>query len=170
MKKTCCVILIPCLLILAACSKTKTPEPAVAAQTWIFKGHTYNTVACFADTVPNNLGIHANDGSTQNDSNYCAILCNFYGATLPTANGTYTVALVNTPDSLLTATQVTISLTLGGLTNVYQSTGGNGHEQVNITVSNGKVSILGTGIELENFNSSTTVDSAALSFNITQTQ
>jgi hypothetical protein len=171
MKKNHLAVLLPCLLLFAACSKTKDiAPPAVPAQTWIFKGATYNTVICFADTVTNNLGVHANNGSVQDSTNYSAILVNFYGAALPTSNGTYSVALVNTPVTSLTRTQVTISFTLGGRTNVYQSTGGNGNETVSVSISNGKLSILGAGIELENYNSSTAIDSAALSFNITEAQ
>jgi len=170
MKETFQAFFLLLILLLASCTKSSTPGPSVPSQTWIFKSVTYHTVECFADTNTGNLGLHANDASSQNQSDYSSVLCNFYGPSLPTANGTYAVALVNTPPASITATQVTISLTNGGTTNVYQSTGGNGHEMVNVTVNNGKLSISATGIELENYNSSTVIDSAQLSFNITQTQ
>jgi hypothetical protein len=157
--------------LLASCKKdTPPPAPAIPAQTWTFKSVTYHTFECFADTNTNNFGLHANNGSPADTTGYSALLCNFYGKSFPTANGTYTVALVNTPDSSLTSAQVTISLTLGGLTNVYQSTGGTGTQQVFVTINNGKISVSGSNIELENYNSAISVDSAALSFNITQTQ
>jgi hypothetical protein len=65
--------------------------------------------------------------------------------------------------------QVAITVTTGGGGNIYRSTGGNGSNQtVSVSVSNGKVSVSGSGIELDNI--SNAADSSALNFNITQLQ
>lgn len=162
-------ILIIGLLALLSCNKDKV-TPGVPSQTWTFNSITYNTVECFADTVHNNLDLSANNGSVSDSNSYCALTCFFYGAAIPANNGTYTVALVNTPSSSITATQVTFRLVRGGALNNYMSTGGNGNETVNVTVNNGKLSVTGSGIEMAHYNGTFVTDSAALNFNITQTQ
>ena len=171
MKKALGATVLLCLLVVIACNKNKDKvAPGVPAQTWSFKSLTYNTSECFTDTVHNNLNLSANNAANDSATGYCALTCFFYGNTLPTTNGTYTVALVNAPDSTITATQVTFRLVLGDSLNNYMSTGGNGHETVSVSVNNGMLSITGTGIEMAHYNSSFITDSAALSFNLTQTQ
>ena len=155
------------VLIIASCAKDKVP--GLPSQTWTFKSLTYSTVECFTDTTHNNLNLSANNGSVT-DSNYCAVICYFHGAALPTSNGTYTVALVNEPTDSITSTQVSFRLVLGGALNNYMSTGGNGKQTINVTVNNGMLSIMGNNIELAHYNSNYATDSATLSFNITQTQ
>ncbi len=172
MKKVLQGFLAALLLTVIACNKNKDtviPE-ALPAQTWVFDSVTYNTVECYADTVHNNLNISANNGSVTDSTNYCALTCFFYGAALPAANGTYSVALVNTPTGSITSNQVTLRLVRGGSFNTYMSTGGDGHQTVSVTVSNGKITISGTNIEMAHYNSTLVTDSTALSFNITQTQ
>ena len=161
-------ILAIALLIIAACAKDKVP--GLPSQTWTFKSLTYNTVECFADTTHYNLNLSANNGSINDSSSYCGVVCYFHGATLPTTNGTYAVALVNEPTDSITSTQVSFRLVLGGALNNYMSTGGNGKQTINVTVNNGFISIMGNNIEMAHYNGSFATDSAALSFNITQTQ
>jgi hypothetical protein len=168
MKKIFCGILVVGLLMIISCRKT---EPTgLPSQTWTFKSLTYNTVECFEDTTHYNLDLSANNGSTNDSNSYCSVTCFFHGNALPTSNGNYTVALVNEPTDSITPTQVTFRLVLGGALNNYMSTGGNGHQTVNVAVNNGKLTITGTGIEMAHYNSGFITDSAALSFNITQTQ
>ena len=171
MKKTLTISLVLGLAIIFSCKKkTDTVNPTgISTQTWTFRGMNFSTNECYADTVHSNLNLSANNAG-HDSAGYCALICFFYGNTLPTANGTYTVALVNAVDSTIAATQVTFRLELGDSLNNYLSTGGNGHETVAVTVSNGKLSITGTGIEMAHYNSSYITDSAALNFNVTQTQ
>ena len=157
------------LLMIISCGKTQ-PLIGIPAQTWTFKSLTYNTVECFEDTSHYNLDLSANNGSANDSSSYCSVVCFFHGSALPAASGTYTVALVNALPDSITATQVTFRLVLGGALNNYMSTGGNGHQTVNVSVNNGKLSITGNGIEMAHYNGGFITDSAALSFNITQTQ
>ena len=160
-------ILMLAALFIASCAKDKVP--GLPSQTWTFKSLTYNTVECFADTSHYNLNLSANNGSVT-DSNYCAVICYFHGAALPTSNGTYTVALVNEPTDSITTTQVSFRLVLGGALNNYMSTGSNGQQTVNVFVNNGKLNIIANNIEMAHYNGGFATDSAALSFNITQTQ
>jgi len=169
MKKTFGGILIIGLLTMMACKKDNS-TPTIPLQTWTFKSITYNTVECFADTSTNNLNLSANNGSAVNINGYCALACYFYGKSLPATGGTYTVALVNAPDTSITATQVTLRMVFGGSLNSYMSTGGSGNETVSITINNGKLNITGSGIEMAHYYGAAITDSAALAFNITQTQ
>ena len=161
-------ILITAICIASSCSKSK--PTGLPSQTWTFKSLTYNTVECFEDTTHYNLNLSANNGSINDSSTYCAVTCFFHGNTLPTSNGTYSVAYINAPTDSITSSQVTFRLVLGGALNNYMSTGGNGHQMVSVTVNNGKLSIAATNIEMAHYNGSYVTDSSALSFNITQTQ
>ena len=160
--------MVAAVFIVASCAKDKVP--GLPSQTWTFRSITYNTVECFADTTHNNLNLSANNGSVNDSSSYCAVVCYFHGATLPTTNGTYTVALVNELTDSITSTQVSFRLVLGGALSNYMSTGGNGKQTINVTVNNGMLNIMGNNIEMAHYNGSFATDSAALSFNIMQTQ
>ena len=63
-----------------------------------------------------------------------------------------------------------LRMVFGGSLNNYMSTGGNGNQQLTVTVTNGKISITGSAIEMAHYYSNVITDSATLNFNITQTQ
>ena len=129
---------------------------------WTFKGVTYNTTSCFGSSGV----LAATNATSTNTSTYGSIVANFFSS-LPTANGTY---IVGANGAAAASNQVGFSLTIDGSNPItYTSTGGNGSNQfVTVSVSGGKVSISGSGVELVNVNNPS--DSAAVSLNITQTQ
>jgi hypothetical protein len=156
MKKTIFAMLILGLVFASSCNKSNNPGGS-----WTFKGTTYNTTTSAvsgADFGVNNL-------TTSNQSTYGGLTVSFFNA-LPTTAGTYTV--VN--GSPASATQVQVLTTTGGAAgNVYDATGGNGSNQtVSVSVSNGKLTVSGSGIEMYNVNNPS--DSSALNFNVTQLQ
>ena len=111
--------------------------------------------------------LQAGNSTASNFSSYSVLTLSFPGSSLPATGGTYTV--VNQNNSPYTAGQVGILVTTDGTSQItYGSTGGNGAQTVSVTVSNGKVSVTGSGIMMDN--SLRTSDSAALNFNITQLQ
>lgn len=155
MKKTIFAIIAIGLLTITSCSKNNSNN----GNSWTFRTVTYNTTTCtgFSGTLS------ASNVSTSNTTTYGTLTCTFFGTTLPANGGPYTV-VSGTP---VNSTQVAITATTAGATNSYRSTGGNGNNQtVTISVSNGKVNVNGSGVEL--VNTSSPADSAALSVNITQ--
>jgi hypothetical protein len=156
MKKVIFGIIVLSLIFTTSCKKNTNPGGS-----WTFKSTTYSTTICVGD--PGQLS--ASNGNASNNNTYSMLYVYFYTAALPTTAGTYTVAYGNAPNS---ASQVGIELTTGGNANDYSSTGGNGTQTVSVTVSNGKVSISGSGIMM--YNTVNPSDSSALNFNITQLQ
>ena len=164
-------LVVASVCLFAGCKKKETVlGPAVPAQTWTFKSLTYNTIQCFADTNHSSPNISANNGSPSDSNNYCALSCYFYGSSLPSTSGTYTVASLNTIDTSATSKFVMLRMVFGGSLKNYMSTGGNGNQQLTVTVTNGKISITGSAIEMAHYYSNVITDSATLNFNITQTQ
>jgi hypothetical protein len=105
------------------------------------------------------------NSTTSNPTTYATLTCTFNGTTLPASGGIDTV-VSGTPTR---NTQIAITATTDGSTNNYRSTGGNGGNQtVTVSVSNGKVTVSGAGIELVNLTAP--ADSSALSLNIIQLQ
>jgi hypothetical protein len=157
MKKTIFALLVLTLVFASSCNKN-TPNPGGS---WTFKGTTYNTTT--SAVSGGDFGV--TNVSTSNQSSYGGLTFSFFNST-PTTGGTFTV-VNGVPAS---ATQVAIAATTGGAAgNVYGSTGGNGSNQtVAVTVSNGKLSVSGSGIEMYNVNNAS--DSSAINFNITQLQ
>ncbi len=171
MKKVVFALVVGSLCFFACCKKKDTVTgPSVPAQTWTFKSLTYNTIECFADTNHTSPNLSANNGSPSDSNNYCSLSCYFYGNSLPATSGTYTVASLNTIDTSATSKFVMLRMVFGGSLNNYMSTGGDGNQQVQVTVTNGKIRITGSAIEMAHYYSTIITDSAALNFNITQTQ
>jgi hypothetical protein len=143
------------ILFTTSCKKSPSPNPGGS---WTFKSTTYNTNTC----TGNGSVLTASTLTSSNTTTYGTLSVSFQTA-LPTTNGTYTVN--SYPNS---ASQVAVNLTTNGGTGIYSSTGGNGAETVSVTVSNGKVSISGSGIIM--VTDPATSDSSAVTFNITQLQ
>jgi len=153
MRKTIFAIMAIGLLTITSCSKSPTPN------SWTFRTLTYNTTTCSGSAGT----LSASNLASNNSTSYGTLTCTFFGTTLPSSGGTYTV-VGTTP---LNNTQVAITATTGGSANNYKSTGGNGSNQtVTISVANGKVTVAGSGVELINLTAP--ADSAALTVNITQ--
>ena len=156
MKKTFIAFLLIAYVFASSCSRNN-PNPGGS---WTFKGTTYNVVSC----VTTQDGIGATNGPSTS-STYSTVGATFFNS-LPTTGGTYTVVNGNP----VSANQVLITTTTNGVSgNIYGSTGGNGSNQtVTVSVSNGKVSVSGSGIEMYDINN--VADSSALQLNITQLQ
>lgn len=147
MKKAIFGILVLTLMITAtSCKKNNSSSGG----SWTFKNNTYNVGASssalgtllFSDLSANSLSFD-------------------FGSALPTTGGSFLV--VNSSPSA--ANQVYITASVGGTS--YDATGGNGSNQhVTVTVSGGKVSVSGSGVELQNFTNAS--DSAAVSCNVSQ--
>ena len=117
---------------------------------WSFKGTNDTAGHCTAAS-----------GTLQSSISGSLIVCSFFNNVLPTTSGNYTVT-----QALPSATnQIEIALNYGG--NAYLSTGGNGSNQtVSVTLIGGKVSLLGSGIEM--VNAANYSDSASLNFAMTE--
>ncbi len=114
----------------------------------MFKSTTYSATTCvFSSTTL------IADNNTANPSQ---LEC--YFNTMPINSGNYLV--VSGPLIQPNQVQITMNGAVGG----YVSTGGNGTQTATINISNGKVSVSGSGITMSNGS-----DSAALVLNITQT-
>lgn len=150
-----------CLLAFASCKKN-TPATSYPWGSWAMNNTTFKVTSCVADSALADLT--ATDSFIGNPS--CNIVINFNNA-LPVGSGWYTVANENVPPAA-GQVSITVGYSSPGVLNNYLCTGGNGTQKVNVTVSNGKISVSGTGIEMINIGAGT--DSTALTFNITQTQ
>jgi len=159
MKKIIFGLVVLILLIFSACKKS-TPVISYPGGSWTFNTVTFPATAC----VGNAPTLTATDSFAGTPS--CALIVYFHDS-LPTANGTYDVV---SQTAALAGGQVSIALgyVAPGVLNNYISTGGDGKEKVNVQVSNGKINISGSAIEMVNIGFGT--DSSALVFNITQTQ
>jgi len=151
--------IIVCLMVLSSCRKSNPPA-SYPYGSWSLNTVTFPVTAC----VGNAPTLTATDSFTANPS--CNIVI-YFDSILPTTAGTYTVVNQNLVPG---ANQVSIAVgyVAPGVLNNYISTGGNGTEKVKVTVSNGKISVSGSGIEMTN--TGLGADSTALTFNINQTQ
>lgn len=166
-------VLVLTMLLAASCSKNNSGYPS-SSNSWTFKGTTYTTHVC-ADVGSMQFGSELFDTSTTG-SYGSQIMINFTPAVYPVTSGTYTVVSSNygSGNQFTTGKQIEINMFAGSSViynnNPYfSSTGGNGTNQtVQVTVSSGKISVNGTGIEM--INTGNPSDSSALNINITQTQ
>lgn len=147
------------MLIAGSCHKG---PPSASGGSWTFKGLTYTATSC--------VGIDSIAYLTATDSTVIgmtgSVTIAFYNV-LPTGNGIYTVVNGSIPNQpYQVAILASIGSAISGLN--YQSTGGNGSQTVHVTLSNGKISLTGPGIEMSN--TAAASDTAALSLNITQLQ
>jgi PKD repeat protein len=129
---------------------------------WTFKGKTYRVSN---STLINNF-VEAFQ-TFRSGAGSLFLDVNFYNS-LPSSPGTYIVKKYGVLNS---QNQVYIHGYPKGSNNgfEYESTGGNGTIQtVNVTISNGLISITGSGISL--YNSSNTLDTASIDFTINQLQ
>jgi hypothetical protein len=157
MKKLLLGLSITAFMFTMSCKKDNS-NPGSSSSTYgtfSFKGTSYTVNSCTAASQY----LTATSGNVNTGPN---LEVSFYGTSLPTSGGTYTVVHGGFPNS---ATQVGLTLN-PTLTTVYAPTGGNGSNQtVTVTVTGGKVSVSGNNIELVGMTQS---DSSALNFNITQ--
>ena len=164
MKKVALAVVLMSLIVITSCKKSTTNN---AGGTWSFKSINYG-----ATTFATSYGQVTVSNPASAYSNSFATLCvNFY-------NGLPTTAYTNNPyytanyqvvggTTLDRSNQVYITLTLSGTNDtLYHTTGGNGNETVQVTISNGNLSIKGSGIELANANNLS--DSSSLNLNIVQ--
>lgn len=159
MRKAITVLVSLALLTLAACKKS---SPANPGGSWTFKGVTYLTTTCIGyDSIGTLTATCTPSGSNTNSG---SLTLQFFNV-LPTGNGKYTVVGTGYPAYPY---QVYVSGLIGTQQVAYQSTGGGGAEIVQVSYSNGLISVSGSGIEL--INSNNAADSSALSLNIGQLQ
>lgn len=137
-------ILLAFSFLLVSCK----PNPTPAQNSWTFKGVKYTTPSC-GQRVGSLIASDASGTST--------LTVNYYTQ----ASGVYTV--VYDPDNSLSANQASIVMSINnGAT--YTSSGGNGNEKVNLTVSNtGDIEIKASNITVVHGS-----DTSSLSFDITQ--
>ena len=159
MRKAIFGLLLMGMLIICSCHKA---PPSAPGGSWTFKGISYTATSCIGnDSI---FYLTATDSTA---SGFAGSVTVAFYSTLPVNNGTYTVVYGSSPNQ---PTQVaiitTIGSSVGGLN--YQSTSGNGNQTVRVSVSNGEISLTGSGIEM--VNTSNASDSAALSLSITQLQ
>jgi len=165
MKNVIMAILAFGLLTAPSCKKSSTTTSAGGS--WTFKTISYSAVFCTGNLYGNAGTLSAGDVSLTGTGSSTAddLVCTFYNA-LPTSAGNYTVI---GPNGNPVAGQIQIVTTIGGVNGkTYVSTGGNGAETIAVTVSGGKVTLIGSGIEM--YTPSNPSDSSALSLNITQLQ
>jgi hypothetical protein len=150
MKKTILGILTMSVLLATSCKKASSNPGG----SFTFKSVSYPVNTCAPDYQnPGTLLVDNNAATTLNQ-----VELYFYNA-LPAAGGPFLIVAA-TPTA---ANQIEINMS-GSFGN-YIATGGNGSQTVSVSVSNGKVSVLGSGIMMNSG-----VDSSALSLNVTQTQ
>ena len=159
------VLLLMGLLVTGSCNKGQQSN---SGGSWTFKGVTYVVRFCSASSSSATL--------TAMDSVYTGVagsvnvvfLNNLpQGSPSHPVYGTYTVVKGTSPTKPY---EVAIFSYIGPsqLGPMYQSTGGNGLQTVSVSVSNGKINLTGSGIELSDTTNPS--DSGALTFNITQLQ
>lgn len=159
MRKTIFGLLVISLCVAESCQKAPPTNPGGS---WTFKGVNYTARYCTGDSLTAVL--------TALDSIYTGVAGSvnvIFFRVLPIGNGTYAVV----KDSFLTKPyQVALSANIGPAVagTYYRSTGGNGNETVYVTVSKGKISLTGSGIEMSD--TTHTSDTATLSLNIVQQQ
>ena len=146
------------ILVSTGCKKTGNPS-----ESWIWKGNTYTSTSCNVSSDSDALYGRNTSLTVQNGSNTLNVI--FFGS-LPTQSCIDTVAAWGATGDV---NMITISLASGGAT--YQSTGGNGTNQiVNVTVKNNQVTVStpsGNPAELLNI-ASGSVDSSGVSFTVVQ--
>jgi hypothetical protein len=135
MKKTISLTVFLSLLFLLSCKKDNSNG---AYGSWTLNGISYKPTV-FSDSLPLFPGIGvSNDG--------VALQIFFYHG-LPTTSGTYHV--INADSVPTSADQVSISAILGSLfSNYYNSTGAGSNQIITVTISGGKLTASGGGINM----------------------
>ena len=152
MKKSIFGILTIALVFASSCNKNNNPP-----ETWSFKGTNYT-----ANIVTGQTGVLiATQTSAIDPSNLTQLSCIFQNNILPVNPGNYTV-VSGTPR----ANQVAITLSFNSAQTIYKATGGNGTQKATVSISGGKVTVVGSNIILKNTTASS--DTSAINFNITQ--
>ena len=152
MKKAIFGILTIALVLASSCNKSNG-----IVETWSFQGSNYN-----ANVVSGQTGILiASQTSTINPSELTQLSCIFANNRLPTTAGNY-VVVNGTPR----ANQIAINLSFNSGQTIYKSTGGTGIQKAAISISSGKLTVVGSNITLKN--TAAPYDSASINLNITQ--
>ena len=153
------------LLLVGSCNKGQSPNPG---GTWTFKGVTY--IARYTTANSSSAILTATDSlynGVKGSVNIVFFNVLPQGSPSHTVNNTYTVAKGIYPSN---PQEVAIFSNIGPAQQgiVYQSTGGNGLQTVSLSISNGKMSLTASGIELSDTTNPS--DSGALTFTINQLQ
>jgi hypothetical protein len=146
------------ILALALMFATSSCKKNVSAGTWTFKAVTYTGVTC----VGGGGQYTASTFNNNNSSTYGELELVFYSA--PVAAGSYTVTNITIG---VFAGQVGIYVNTNGSSVSYESTG-SGAKKVNVSYTGQDLTASGMNIEV--VNASDPTDSAAVTFNITQTE
>jgi hypothetical protein len=158
MKKLSYIIALAGILFTMSCSKTKT-NTSNPGGTWTFKSTTYNTISCsriagFGESLTDSAAVAGSKTPT------AALRFTFDNNYYPTADGSYVVSGLFTNDP--GAVTVEVHTPSGD----YASRGDNPIKLATVKVSNGKVSISGSSILMENLNNLS--DTTRLTFNVDQ--
>jgi hypothetical protein len=158
MKKS-LLLMLTLSIIVSSCKKDSSSQ--TNGGSWTFNAATYQAASCVADSQLATLTAVSNVSG----SPFSNIVVSFYHK-LPDSTATYIVAREGnlSPGHLSLSVAYHTSTT----TTYYTSVVGNGNQKASVTVTNGKISVSGTNIEILNLGGNT--DSTRLSFNITQTQ
>jgi hypothetical protein len=164
MRKIIFVLTVIGILAMYSCSKTTPITPGLAGD-WSYGPNAYQAVSCTANTSQATLTAV----NTTTGSNYANLVISFYD-TLPTVNGTYRVIYAGTAPG---PKQVSISMAyIATDTSIYYgSTGGTASypkDTVNVTVAKGKITVVGSNVEMST--NTGPFDTIPLNFTITQTQ
>jgi len=152
-----------CLMVISSCQKNDNPV-SYQGGSWTLGSSHFNATSCIASpssAMVSTSGL-SGDGTT------FTMTFSFTDG-YPATSGTYTVLNGHNTNPVPLANLVMINATLTGAVNEqFYSSGSNGSQSVTVTISNGKISLSGSGITM--LNSANASDSIPLSFNITQTQ
>lgn len=151
------------ILLCTSCSKTSNSSNNGSGGSWTLNSNNYPAVTCIGNQYGIQGTLTAATTATQ-AANASDIVLTFYN-TLPTTPGNFVVISGNgNPTS---SNQVQILTTVNGITGTtYLSTGAGTNQTVYVTVSGGKISVSGSGINMTTGSGSTGV----LSLNLTQLQ
>lgn len=153
-----------CLIVLSSCRKNDAPL-SFQGGSWTFGPTQYNATSCIP--TPASATVTASGLTAGLGTNFTMTFSFTDG--YPTTSGTYTILNGHNTSTLPLSNLVMINATLTGAVNEqFYSSGSNSSQNVNVTVSNGKISLSGSGITM--LNAANTADSVALSFNIIQTR
>ena len=146
-------------LIIASCKKDGSSQ--TNGGSWTFNSATYQAASCVADSQLATLTAT----NSVSGSPFSNIVVSFYNK-LPDSTATYIVAKEGnlSPGHL----SISVAYQTSTTTTYYGSVVGNGRQQANVIITNGRINVSGSNIEILNLGGNT--DSTRLSFNITQTQ
>jgi hypothetical protein len=150
MNKTALVIIVTASIFATSCKKS----PNSTIETFSFKGTSYTV-----NTVTAQTGVMVATVVPPFDpSTTVQLSCTFPDTTLPIFPGSYYV-VNGTPST----NQVALSVSFNSGQQIYKSTGGNGTQKVAVTISGGKVTVVGSNITMLSG-----TDTASINLNITQ--